>query len=187
MSSWLNPVGWPQFSNIFLLIHLYIHVLRSTANFWSSQFHINVMRGKSYTAVSGCPLHHWVYVAAPFFAMLTRMISLRKVQLIGAILSLLGMGLCSVAGELWHVILCFGVLAGIDNTFQWVIDQPIYSTFTCIWLEWFEVSIRITYINHSNISLLSSLICILWISDDTLNRVGSVLYHIFLITISQGF
>lgn len=38
--------------------------------------------------------------------------AIRKVQLSGTLLVILGMGLCSVANEVWQVALFFGLIAG---------------------------------------------------------------------------
>ena len=45
--------------------------------------------------------------------MIAKLISIRKLQLLGCITSILGIGLCGFATEPWHVILLFGVIAGI--------------------------------------------------------------------------
>ena len=48
----------------------------------------------------------------PLSAIFTRIVSIRKVQLLGCIIALLGIGLCGIATEQWHVVVLFGVVAG---------------------------------------------------------------------------
>ena len=43
---------------------------------------------------------------------MTRLISIRKAQLLGCIISLIGIGLCGFATAHWHIIALFGVVAG---------------------------------------------------------------------------
>lgn len=48
----------------------------------------------------------------PISALLTRMISIRRIQLLGALLAIAGLGLCGFATKPWHVVLLFGVVNG---------------------------------------------------------------------------
>ena len=45
--------------------------------------------------------------------MTTRLINIRKVQFIGCVTSLTGIAFCVWASQPWHVILLFGIVAGI--------------------------------------------------------------------------
>ena len=55
-------------------------------------------------------------LVAPFTGMLTRLIAIRKVQLIGTVGSSLGIGLCYFATESLHVTLLFGALGGKQSS-----------------------------------------------------------------------
>lgn len=55
---------------------------------------------------------YFIFTAAPLTGIMTRMIAIRKIQLAGAVLSVLGVGLCYLATQLWNVVLLFGIVAG---------------------------------------------------------------------------
>ena len=59
-----------------------------------------------------------ITLTAPLGGILTRLISIRKVQFLGMLLSILGVGLCTFATELYHVILLFGIVAGRHSLLQ---------------------------------------------------------------------
>ena len=59
-----------------------------------------------------------ITLTAPLGGILTRLMSIRKVQFLGMLLSILGVGLCTFATELYHVILLFGIVAGRHSLLQ---------------------------------------------------------------------
>ena len=48
----------------------------------------------------------------PLAAILTKKLALRKVQLLGCIISLLGIGCAGFSTRHWHVVISFGIVAG---------------------------------------------------------------------------
>ena len=51
--------------------------------------------------------------ADPVCAIMTRIFAIRKVQFVGLMISIAGIGLCGFATELWHVVLLYGIVAGM--------------------------------------------------------------------------
>ena len=51
--------------------------------------------------------------ADPLCAIMTRIFAIRKVQFVGLMISIAGIGLCGFATELCHVVLLYGIVAGM--------------------------------------------------------------------------